>query len=206
MEDLQFKRPGMFYKYRSLDNLERFLSIIIDKKLYGALYSEMNDPMEGYFSCSGNVHFKEKIVEAKNMTYICSLSSSGNIGLMWTHYANENRGCCIEVEVTSEAWKKVKVKYSSVIPEVTYSSSVEDILGVKSKLWSYEQEIRFLSPKIQKGKTRPRLTVRVNRIFLGFNINRSVSLHLHKIIKALDSKIEVIDMQRGWLDYGYMSD
>lgn len=43
-----FSIPGLFYKYRSLENLERFLSIIIDRKLYGALYSEMNDPMEGY--------------------------------------------------------------------------------------------------------------------------------------------------------------
>ena len=206
MEDLHFKRPGMFYKYRSLDDLERFLSIIIDKKLYGALYSEMNDPMEGYFTYSGNGLFKEKIVEAKNMTYICSLSSSGNIGLMWTHYANENRGCCIEVEVTSESWKEVKVSYSPKIPEVTYSSSVEDILGVKSKLWSYEQEIRFLSPEIQKRKPHPWLKVRVRRIFLGFNVNRSLRSHLHKIINALDPKIEVVDMQKEWLDYGYMSD
>ena len=38
-----FSIPGLFYKYRSLENLERFLSIIIDRKLYGALYSEMND-------------------------------------------------------------------------------------------------------------------------------------------------------------------
>lgn len=205
MENLQFNRSGMFYKYRSLDNLDRFLSIIIDKKLYGALYSEMNDPMEGHFTCSGNGLFKEKIVEAKNMTYICSLSSSGNIGLMWTHYANENRGCCIEVEVTSKTWKEVEVRYSREMPEVKHSSCVKDILGVKSEAWSYEQEIRFLSPETQKGKTRPRLTVRVNRIFLGFNVNRSLRSHLHKIINALDPKIEVVDMQKEWLDYGYMS-
>ena len=39
----------LLYKYRPLENLERFFDIIIDKKLYGALYNEMNDPMEGYF-------------------------------------------------------------------------------------------------------------------------------------------------------------
>lgn len=41
--------PELLYKYRSLENLERFLDIIIDKKLCGALYNEKNDPMEGYF-------------------------------------------------------------------------------------------------------------------------------------------------------------
>lgn len=203
MEDLRFKRPRMFYKYRSLDDLESFLSIIIDKKLYGALYSEMNDPMEGYFTYSGNGLFKEKIVEAKNMTYICSLSSSGNIGLMWTHYANENRGCCIEVEVTSKTWKEVKVRYSREMPEVKHSSCVKDILGVKSEAWSYEQEIRFLSPETQKGKTRPRLTVRVNRIFLGFKVDSPLKYYLGTIINAIDPRIEVIEMCKDWLDYGY---
>lgn len=42
--------PELLYKYRSLENLERFLDIIIDRKLYGALYNEMNDPMEALFS------------------------------------------------------------------------------------------------------------------------------------------------------------
>ena len=44
----------LLYKYRSLENIERFLDIIIEKKLYGALYKEMNDPMEGYFQYSLN--------------------------------------------------------------------------------------------------------------------------------------------------------
>ncbi len=29
--------PELLYKYRSLENLERFLDIVIDNKLYGAL-------------------------------------------------------------------------------------------------------------------------------------------------------------------------
>lgn len=94
--------PELLYKYRSLENLERFLDIVIDNKLYGALYKEMNDPMEGYFQYSPDVDKSvlTGIWEGKNKRYICSLSKKSNIGLMWTHYANENKGCCIEVEVT----------------------------------------------------------------------------------------------------------
>lgn len=82
------------YKYRSLEDLERLFSIIIDKKLYGALFNEMNDPMEGYYKYDPQVDksIYEAIVHGKRSRYICSLSKSGDIGLMWTHYGNQNKG------------------------------------------------------------------------------------------------------------------
>src|SRR5574344_1303209 len=128
---MYLKRPGCFYKYRSLENLERFLSIIIDHKLYGALYSEMNDPMEGYYQYSPlfNKQQLNNIVEGKNRTYICSLSRSGDIGLMWTHYADENKGCCLEVKVTSKTWTEVKIEYSEIMPKLTPLTTAEDILS-----------------------------------------------------------------------------
>lgn len=52
----EFNVTGRYYKYRSIDDLERFLSIIIDKKLYGALYSEMNDSMEGSFHYNPSIN------------------------------------------------------------------------------------------------------------------------------------------------------
>lgn len=42
-------KKEVLYKYRGLSNLKRFLEIILNKKLYGALYTELNDPMEGSF-------------------------------------------------------------------------------------------------------------------------------------------------------------
>lgn len=78
------------YKYQSLQNLERFLDIIVDNRLYGALYNEMNDPMEGYFQYDPNVNksLASSILNGKGKRYICSLSKKSNIGLIWTHYAN----------------------------------------------------------------------------------------------------------------------
>lgn len=102
--------PELLYKYRSLSKIERILEIIIDRKLYGALYTEMNDPMEGYFQYSPDVdrYLVRYIMDSKNKRYICSLSRKSDIGLMWTHYADENKGCCIEVEVTSTSWKRLE--------------------------------------------------------------------------------------------------
>lgn len=35
-------KKEVLYKYRGLSNLKRFLEIILNKKLYGALYTELN--------------------------------------------------------------------------------------------------------------------------------------------------------------------
>lgn len=198
--------PGHFYKYRSLKNLGRFLTIIIDKKLYGALYDEMNDPMEGYYQYDPSVNkaLLNSIVNGKKRTYICSLSRRGDIGLMWTHYADENKGCCLEVEVTSKTWTEVPVDYRNTMPEITSVTTVEDILSVKAEMWRYEEETRFLSPEIDAKKARPQLTVRINRIFIGCNVERSEYNHLCKIVKSIDGRIEVIKMKKEWLDYGFL--
>ena len=69
----------------------------------------MNDPMEGYYQYDSTIDklLIHSIFEGKQKRYICSLSKRGNIGLMWTHYCDENKGCCLEVEVTSKTWNKI---------------------------------------------------------------------------------------------------
>lgn len=201
MED-NYSREGYYYKYRSLANLERFLSIIIDKKLYGALYTEMNDPMEGHFRYNPGikVDILDRINAGKQKTYICSLSQKGNIGLMWTHYADENKGCCIEVEVTAKSWHPLNVKYSERIPNLDKGMSTEDVLKVKAKMWEYEKEVRFIK---ESPNSRPMLSIKISRIFLGYKIGVKQVSFLNKVIKKLDPKIEVIKMKKDKLDYGY---
>jgi len=202
-----FEVPGFLYKYRSLEDLERLFSIIIDKKLYGALYKELNDPMEGYYLYDASVDKDSvrPILESKQKTYICSLSKRGDIGLMWTHYADENRGCCLEVEVTSKTWRPVEVTYEEKMPPLLPGTTIDEILGTKAKMWEYEQEVRYLSPEVDPNKKRPRLAVRINRILVGCNVKREKFTHLKKIVEALakDSKIEVKKMSKSDLDYGY---
>lgn len=36
-------------KYRSLDDFEYFVDIIVNQKLYVAEYTTLNDPMEGHY-------------------------------------------------------------------------------------------------------------------------------------------------------------
>lgn len=195
----------LLYKYRSLSNIERFLDIIIERKLYGALYKEMNDPMEGYFQYNPDVDRKliSNILVGKNKRYICSLSRNSNIGLMWTHYADENRGCCLEVEVTSKTWERLGVEYCEKIPTLNANTTIEDILKVKAHMWNYEDEVRYLSREIFDSSKRPMLSVRINRIIFGYQVATKRYNHLKKVVHALNPKIIVEKMKKENLNYGF---
>lgn len=197
--------PELLYKYRSLENLERFLDIIIDKKLYGALYNEMNDPMEGYFQYDPKVDKRTAsyILNGKGKRYICSLSRKPNIGLMWTHYAAENMGCCLEVEVTSKSWERLDIDYSEQIPVLTDNMTVQDVLKVKAKMWEYEQEVRYLSRQYSPRANRPKLSVRINKIIFGYKVKNSQYNHLKKVALALNPKIKIEKLKKEELDYGF---
>lgn len=105
-----------YYKYRSLRNLNRILDILINERLYAAKFQNLNDPMEGHYQYNADIdrNLKEQILSERDRTLICSLSRRSNIGLMWTHYADEGRGCCIELNVTSKSWRRIDVEYSEL--------------------------------------------------------------------------------------------
>lgn len=195
----------LLYKYRPLENLERFFDIIIDKKLYGALYNEMNDPMEGYFQYDPRVDKRtiSNILNGKGKRYICSLFRKPNIGLMWTHYADENQGCCLEVEVTSKSWERLDIDYSEQIPFLTDNMTVQDVLKVKAKMWEYEQEVRYLSRQYSSKANRPKLSVRINKIIFGYKVKNNQYNHLKKVVLALNPKIKIEKMKKDELDYGF---
>ena len=50
-----------YFKFQRLDKFERIIDIILNNKLYGAVYKELNNPMEGKFNREGLVRddFKE---------------------------------------------------------------------------------------------------------------------------------------------------
>ena len=97
-----------YYKFQRLDKFERIIEIILNKKLYGAVYKELNDPMEGKFNREGLVKddFKE-IYGQLETTRICSLMTKQegkqdfpDNFLMWSHYADSHKGCCFELQIT----------------------------------------------------------------------------------------------------------
>ena len=160
----------ILYKYRSLQNFGRFVDILINQRLYCSVFTELNDPMEGFFWHSRSLSKKRlnEIMKEKFSYRICSLSQSWqDIGL-WTFYADEGRGCCIAVEPTDDSWEKKVLRYDNNLPNFDELSRLygdveanERILNTKLDRWSNESEIRFI--KQTKDKYIP---IRIKEIIL----------------------------------------
>ena len=192
-----------YYKYRSLSNLKRFLDILIKRRLYAAKYLDLNDPMEGYFIYDNSVpqSIIAKLRNDKSSTLICSLSKTHKNGLMWSVYADEHKGCCIKLSVTSTTWKLLTVSYETC-PAVIDSTknSVEDILSRKSIQWQHEQEVRCI-------KVNPKnafLRIKIDTIYLGIKVRRADVSLLEELISKIDPKIKVIKMNRNDIDFGFI--
>ena len=67
--------------------------------------------MEGFFLYDPAVprDFINTLRNEKANTLICSLSKNYNNGLMWSVYADEHKGCCIKLSITSNSCRKLDV-------------------------------------------------------------------------------------------------
>jgi hypothetical protein len=116
------------------------------------------------FEYKVNLH-KKLFEQIKNDIGIYSLSKSWNNEVLWVHYSDTYKGYCIEYELNNlilEKMKRVifpriiKVKYSNIPPVYTLEgmdnipeeqlaeSTLQILIGTKSRPWRYEKEIRVL--------------------------------------------------------------
>lgn len=193
----------ILYKYRNLANLKRLLEIIIDKKLYAPMYKELNDPMEGYFTYTKDVNpYRKEINSLKEEALICSFSKSNLIGMMWIMYADEGKGCCLELEIEENTWDCIDVDYSLQIPKIDNPSkiNIKTLFGYKSSIWEYEQEVRY----IKRSKKRLKLPVRVKKIYLGYAFDESSNEYkfYKKLFGKLGVDVEIISKNK--IDFGYL--
>lgn len=191
------------FKYRSLSDLKRVLDIIVNKRLFGAKYLTLNDPMEGQFEIDSSKNLPhtaiQQLFDDRANTLICSLSDKRNCdgrpnnGIMWSMYADEHKGCCIEVEVDDPNWQRIKVYYSKLPPIVDNPYiQVMDILSIKYYQWQYEDEIRYISTN---PKT-PYLNVKVKAVYFGIRVSKEDFAFYKSLIQSIDSSIKVEQMKR----------
>ena len=198
-----------YYKYRSFENLDRILDILLYERLYATNFKNLNDPMEGHYKYSTDVskRLRTQILDERNRTLICSLSKKNNIGLMWTHYANENKGCCIELQVNSPSWSMIEVSYQDKLPNLT---NVTDILSVKGKVWSYEEEVRFIKTLDDKVKEWPYLEITISKVYIGCEVSKANFNFYKKLFEGINtfkkkkaSTIQVVKMRKEDINYGF---
>ena len=194
-----------YYRYRSLDDVERILDIIVNKRLYGAVYKELNDPMEGKFNKDGLKKGDfENIYSHLKRTRICSLLAEQdgqefpNDYLMWSHYANGHTGCCIKLNITRQynrGWDLLKVRYQDVLPKVQgdIKDKINEILSVKTNLWEKENEVRAV--KIYDNDkfytNSPFYHIKISAIYFGYKVTKEKCDFYKKISTSIDEDIKV---------------
>lgn len=160
------------YKFRSLENFEFLLDILLHERLYCSLYQNLNDPFEGTFvsivkKLKGMkpgplipphvrvVHTKEyKTIENLPIDYsknrICSLSSDYKDVRLWSHYADGHKGVAIKIDFNGLNESLHKVEYSDqLLTTIQKGKNIKeilpsDILTAKTKHWIYESEFRII--------------------------------------------------------------
>lgn len=162
----------MFYKYKSLDNFEFLLDLILRERLYAAYHHELNDPMEGVVKINGTIP-KHKEIEwdelIKTFRIVCFSRDKDN-PLMLSHYADGAKGCVIEFELLDgQEFHKVSYLKKPVLTGNYISrDKAAEILRFKEKPWKYESESRCLL-----GKNDNFLPIRVKSVIFGSRAEKS---------------------------------
>lgn len=86
----------------------------------------------------------------------CMTEDSENL-LMWSHYADQHRGVCIEfaIEDDDTLSRAQMVTYSETYPVIRGASDAPKALLMKSPAWAYEREWRCVEDCTGKSRLRP---------------------------------------------------
>lgn len=186
-----------YYKFRDLQDLKRFIDIILNKRLYASRYGELNDPMEGvYLTDSLNSNIIRLLKEEKYKTRICSVSKDCKHTLLWAHYADGHKGCCIEVSVPNERVRPEEINYVKDLPIINDLRQGKDLLIHKSTVWEYEKEVRFFS----KNQF---LNIKVHRVIFGKRIKKEDYNFYEKLIQSIDPDIDICKISEDELETGF---
>lgn len=187
--------PITLYKYRPLEPFEYLADIICNRRFYAALFTELNDPMEGLFHTSGvDLDYLQQIRDAKGRTRICSFSETYKCPVLWAHYADIFKGLCIEIEISQSAHGSrgiardgarqrmcietngvlfVSMDYSAIGNVICSNQHADFVCGAphillerKALDWQYEREARAFS---YDGSIKCEDGIRITRILLGLN-------------------------------------
>lgn len=164
--------PKYLFKYKSissLEDVERFLNIIKNNRIYYPTYKQLNDPLEGAgfnINIPGwagiGIHRAADVelppIEELKMEYgILSLSDCANSPQLWAHYANNYKGVCLCLKTDGLLSNANKVIYSDnrdktdAFEDDIMRQAVLDNLYIKQLDWAYEHEWRDIR-KIEDGE------------------------------------------------------
>lgn len=185
--------------------MERFLDIIVKNRLYGSVYKDLNDPMEGKFNKRGLERDDfSKIYVNLARTRICSLLTKQddqtfpNDYLMWSHYADSHKGCCVELQPTkvhNQNWELVEVDYNDKLPivEGNENERIKKILSVKAPIWANEKEVRAIRiyDDNKFGSQSAFYYIKLKAVYFGDRVTKEKCNFYKTIITSINPKIKI---------------
>ena len=182
------KKQLILYKYRSLDNWNKYRNVYLAGKLHFANRESLNDPAENISLAdrsAARIEADRPVSKRENVNNdpldeykICSMTANPNNYVMWTNYAEEHKGVCIGFIIDLDILKKeaieckkvIYAKYLPVIENFVYpydfetddfkwtDTDIRKLIFYKLDKWKYEDEWRLV-----KMTDKPSRLSRLNR-------------------------------------------
>lgn len=138
------------------------------------------------------------IVNAKIQNVgILSLTTDYTSCVMWSHYAKNHEGICIEIEMPQNTKGLKSVVYAHRQPSLTIYEANHEKLGkltelfyTKSKNWKYESEWRIVA--LTGNGPEPIPGTRVTKIIYGLNTSKITKL---KVEQSIGTNVETHQMK-----------
>lgn len=112
--------------------------------------------------------------------------------LMWAHYADSHKGICLEFESYDLLILK-EVHYGDQLPKVNVlkvdNENVGDIFWHKGSMWSYEQEIRYVTTS-PEAKKLPFPSESLKAIYFGANTDWKDIEAVQDLVKQENMNVE----------------
>jgi len=178
-------------------NLKRFADTRIHE---GSItQKEYIDLLENPTMIMGN-EFKETINNIRNNIKIFCLSEVNNDVMMYSHYAYNHKGICLEFNVSNDSFFDYLdyVRYSEKIPifhgfnndlDVIHNELKEIEVLTKSSSWSYEKDWRIITDSVSHiQKFSPKI---LSAIIFGYKTSDNDKLLIEKIVSQKSPSIKL---------------
>jgi len=154
-EALALKRanfPEALYRYRSLERLAYCLEELRDGYVFLNNPADFNDPYDSALSASAE-QSRNRVLEKfgleydsssfRNLVRVGCFTTNPNSVVMWSHYANQHKGICIEFSGSSML---SNAEFFKLLHPVRYTERLFDLVQVFSPLISEIEPDEVFSP------------------------------------------------------------
>lgn len=192
--------PVTVFKYFGTKDI--YLQSLREQYLYHSDFRYFNDP----FDCNIELLNFEKLTKSKkeinievnirekfNSIGVCCFTRLAKSILMWSHYASNHEGFCVEFNYNSRinGINPLDVNYSDSFVKADFHKNKQDALFhmifTKAKQWEYEEELRSINSDFTDTNSRkiPFLKEDIKAIYLGVKIQYKLKKEILTITKEI---------------------